>query len=350
MGLGEALRDATRVVRILDVGCGVGNAAAPLLVKAKAKVEYVGLDVSKTAVGILKEKLEGIVREERGGLAGRDAAVGILREKLEGMKRKERGGLAGRGGSSGEPLDRRCESQDRGGVHGGGGFEMGLDGKNTGLDGMLFKKMGVEFKGMDGYDLDFDGDDKFRTGVNGISKGLDGHCSSRMNREIQEKIDDESFIDTNSPPRLSYKLYECDVASDVSTWENCLRNEQPFDFALCIFTLSAIQPEHMENLAWRTCQALKPGTGTMIFRDYGRGDLAQTRFPKGQKLARGLFTRQDGTLSFFFTPEGLMSMMEIQAGARCVFLKRLNKSIENRAENLTMNRAWLGAEFVRRAS
>lgn len=52
-----ALGDPLGVVRVLDFGCGVGNAIIPLLEKSAARVEYLGIDISSTAVDILKGKL-----------------------------------------------------------------------------------------------------------------------------------------------------------------------------------------------------------------------------------------------------------------------------------------------------
>jgi SAM-dependent methyltransferase len=117
-----------------------------------------------------------------------------------------------------------------------------------------------------------------------------------------------------------------------------------FDVCLMVFTLSAFPPERMEQSLTRVSKVMRNG-GRVIFRDYSQGDLSMERFASGQKLGRNLFLRQDGTTSFFFSPNGLLSLFST-ANFKCLWIRNLFKTIENRQRRLQMERAWIGAEFA----
>lgn len=215
--LAERLANSERTVRILDLGCGVGNSILPLLDTAQARVEYLGVDVSPRAVEILAEKFEAYASRH----------LSVLRA---------------------------------------------LDVVN---------------------------------------------CTEQQWEDVLH-----AFFKTT-------------------------KSSDGFDFCLMIFSASAFPPEKMLHSVQRACIALRPGSGLVCFRDYLRGDLAEERFPMGQKLGRGLFVRQDGTLSFFFTIAGLVSLFEDCGCMKVQWARQVIRTVENRAFDLKMNRSWIGAEFLR---
>lgn len=71
-----------------------------------------------------------------------------------------------------------------------------------------------------------------------------------------------------------------------------------------IFIFSALSPRQWAQAVKNVWNVLKPG-GLVLFRDYGRGDLAQVRFKKGRYLEENFYIRGDGTRVYFFERDEL---------------------------------------------
>lgn len=82
--------------------------------------------------------------------------------------------------------------------------------------------------------------------------------------------------------------------------------EGSVDIVVLIFIFSALAPEQWTQALRNIWAVLKPG-GEILFRDYGRGDLAQVRFKKGRWLDENFYIRGDGTRVYFFEEEELRS-------------------------------------------
>ncbi|KAI5297910.1 hypothetical protein KEM55_004077, partial [Ascosphaera atra] len=80
--------------------------------------------------------------------------------------------------------------------------------------------------------------------------------------------------------------------------------EESVDVALMVFIFSALSPSEWNQALRNVYRVLKPG-GVVLFRDYGRGDLAQVRFKKGRYLDDNFYVRGDGTRVYFFELEQL---------------------------------------------
>jgi tRNAThr (cytosine32-N3)-methyltransferase len=76
------------------------------------------------------------------------------------------------------------------------------------------------------------------------------------------------------------------------------------DVVIMIFIFSALAPSQWEQAVRNIWHVLKPG-GVVLFRDYGRGDLAQVRFKKGRWMEENFYVRGDGTRVYFFEEEEL---------------------------------------------
>ncbi|KJX95823.1 actin-binding protein [Zymoseptoria brevis] len=80
--------------------------------------------------------------------------------------------------------------------------------------------------------------------------------------------------------------------------------EGSVDVIVMIFIFSALSPDQWTQAVANAWNLLKPG-GEVLFRDYGRGDLAQVRFKKGRYLDENFYVRGDGTRVYFFDQQEL---------------------------------------------
>jgi len=117
------------------------------------------------------------------------------------------------------------------------------------------------------------------------------------------------------------------------------------DHVTMIFVLSAIDPALYTDVFARLWRCLRPG-GIVLFRDYGRGDLAQLRFAAGHWLGGDLYVRGDGTLAFFFSVEHLAVQFE-EAGFEVLECEYRRTEITNRGTGLRMPRVWVQGKFRR---
>ncbi|KAJ2607802.1 hypothetical protein EV177_005317 [Coemansia sp. RSA 1804] len=114
------------------------------------------------------------------------------------------------------------------------------------------------------------------------------------------------------------------------------------DILLMVFVFSALHPDQWIQAVENAYKIVKPG-GIVLFRDYGRNDLAQLRFKKSRLLAENLYIRGDGTHVYFFTNSELAEIFgrrfEVEQNA---IDRRL---LVNRKRELKMYRVWLQAKF-----
>lgn len=127
------------------------------------------------------------------------------------------------------------------------------------------------------------------------------------------------------------------------------------DIVIMIFIFSALSPSQWEQAVSNTYKVLKPG-GVVLFRDYGRGDLAQVRFKKGRYLEENFYIRGDGTRVYFFEKDELAKIWsgkDAEASSpsdtpnrfEVVDLGVDRRLLVNRAKQLKMYRCWMQGRF-----
>lgn len=138
--------------------------------------------------------------------------------------------------------------------------------------------------------------------------------------------------------------FQCDITESEQLTEHV--PEGSLDMITMIFVLSAIHPDNFGRVVCNLRRLLRPG-GVLLFRDYGRFDMAQIRFKAGSKLADNFYVRQDLTRSYFFTTEEVATLFEGNGFSVDTNLY-VNRRTINQKENLNVARTFLQARFVRR--
>ncbi|KAJ3986363.1 S-adenosyl-L-methionine-dependent methyltransferase [Lentinula detonsa] len=102
----------------------------------------------------------------------------------------------------------------------------------------------------------------------------------------------------NSPSCGSIHAAVWDLASDHVLPPGLVPGS--VDIVILVFVLSALHPDEWASAIRNVQKVLKPGTGKVLFRDYGRYDLTQLRFKSGRMMGDNFYKRGDGTRVYFF--------------------------------------------------
>lgn len=116
------------------------------------------------------------------------------------------------------------------------------------------------------------------------------------------------------------------------------------DVVIMVFVFLALHPNQWVQAVSNLSKCLKPG-GEILFRDYGRYDLAQVRFKKGRLLDDNFYIRGDGTRVYFFTEEELREIFCERGPFKEEKIATDRRLLVNRKKQLKMYRNWLQGVF-----
>ncbi|KIW01788.1 uncharacterized protein PV09_06960 [Verruconis gallopava] len=160
----------------------------------------------------------------------------------------------------------------------------------------------------------------------------------------------EEYSNPDNVGRLEASVW--DAAAEPAANETCSLPDGveagTVDVLLMVFIFSALAPEQWARAVSNAWHALKPG-GLVLFRDYGRGDLAQVRFKKERWMGENFYVRGDGTRVYFFDEDELRQTWG-SAGFEVASFGVDRRMLVNRQRRLKMYRCWMQAVFKKPVS
>lgn len=137
--------------------------------------------------------------------------------------------------------------------------------------------------------------------------------------------------------------------ADLSVPETFVdRVAQPLDYAVLVWTLSALVPGVMMTTAIEAIVSLLKPSGMLLFRDYADGDMRMQAFEKRDvgkpREIERLYTRGDQTWAYFFKTDEVEKLMN-DAGLETVECKVEDRVVSNRKNGTVMHRRWLIGRF-----
>lgn len=123
------------------------------------------------------------------------------------------------------------------------------------------------------------------------------------------------------------------------------------DVTTLLFCLSAIPPgPRMKQAAMNVAATLRPKTGVLIFRDYGRYDQAQMKLGTSRNKQRhdyddNFYRKGDGTKCYYFTVDDVRTLFERDCGLELLELNYVRRTYRNRAQDQVRRRVWVQGRF-----